>query len=117
MPSRGSAPTQPTPHRCLAEPGDLAGDAAVAGGLREDAPSHAYLNRAAARIDDLGRRLHGLGYVRAREIADCLTAALADLAASHALAEETRAEAAHRAIGRLEGALEHAAAGVLPGAT
>jgi hypothetical protein len=89
----------------------------VAGELREDAHSHTQLNRAAARIDDLGRRLHGLGYVRSREIADCFTAALADLDASHALPEETRAEAVHRAIGRLEGALEHAAAGVLPVAT
>lgn len=90
---------------------------AVAGGLREDARSHAHLNRAAAQIDDLGRRLHGLGYVRAREMADCLTAALADLDASHALPEETRAEAVHRAAGHLEDALEHAAAGVLPVAT
>ncbi|MFL5386842.1 MAG: hypothetical protein ACJ8GN_30485 [Longimicrobiaceae bacterium] len=90
---------------------------AVAGGLREDAHSHTHLNRAASRIDDLGRRLHGLGYVRSREIADCFTAALADLDASHALPEETRAEAVRRAVGRLEGALEHAAAGVLPRAT
>ena len=90
---------------------------AIAGDLRHDAHSHTHLNRAAARIDDLGRRLHGVGYVRSREIADCFTAALADLDASHALPEGTRAEAVRRAIGRLENALEYAADGILPLAT
>ncbi len=86
---------------------------AVVGGLREGAPSHSHLNRAAARIDHLGRRLHGLGYVRGREIAACFTAALDELGASHVLPDEGRAEAVRRAIGHLEAALDHAAAGVL----
>jgi len=85
--------------------------------LGEAGPTHVVLNRAAGAIDQLGRRLHGLGYVRAGEIAACLTAALADLDAAHALPDETRAEAVRRVIRRLESALEHAAAGVLPLAT
>ena len=85
--------------------------------LRDAPPTHVVLNRAAGDIDQLGRRLHGLGYARAREIADCFTAALAELDAAHALPEATRAEAVRRAIGRLEDAREHAAAGVLPSAT
>jgi hypothetical protein len=87
---------------------------AVASGLREDAHSHTHLNRAAARIDQLGRLLHGLGYVRGREIADCFTAALGELSASHGLPDDRRAEAVHRAVRQLEAALDAAAAGVLP---
>ena len=86
----------------------------IANGLREDAPSHPHLNRAAAGIDHQGRRLHGLGYVRGREIADRLTAALGELGAAHDLADEGRAEAVHRAVRELEAALDHAAAGVAP---
>lgn len=86
----------------------------IADGLCHARPTHGVLNRASSAIDQLGRRLHGLGYLRSREIADCFTAALADLDASHALPEETRAAAVRRAIGCLEGAREHAAAGVLP---
>lgn len=85
---------------------------AVADGMREQAPSHAQLNRAEVRIDHLGRQLHGLGLVRSREIAGCLTTALDELSASHALPEEERAEPVHRAVGQLEAALDHAAAGV-----
>ena len=87
---------------------------AVAGGLREDAHSHTHLNRAATRIDHLGRQLHGIGYVRGREIADCFTAALGELSAAHTLTDEKRAEAVHQAVFQLEAALEHAGAGVLP---
>jgi hypothetical protein len=86
----------------------------IARELRGAPPTHLALNRASSGIDQLGRRLHGLGYLRAGEIAACFTAALAHLGASHALPQEARAEAVRRAIGRLEGALEHAAAGVLP---
>lgn len=81
--------------------------------LRAARPRHAALNRASSGIDQLGRRLHGLDFVRAREIADCFTAALAELEASHALPEETRAETVRQAIARLEDALEHAAAGIV----
>ncbi len=84
----------------------------IAHGLREDAPSHAHLNGAAARIDHLGRRLHGLGCVRDREIAGCFTAAIAELDASHGLAEDARGEAVLRAAGQMDAALAHAEEGV-----
>ncbi|HEX2092771.1 MAG TPA: hypothetical protein VHG28_10230 [Longimicrobiaceae bacterium] len=86
----------------------------IASGLRDHAHSHIYLNRASSGIDHLGRQLHGLGYVRDREIADCLTAALGELSASHGLAEEERAEAVHRVICHLDAALAHAEVGVIP---
>jgi len=84
----------------------------IARGLREQAPSHAHLNGAAARIDHLGRLLHGLGCVRDREIAHCFTAAIAELDLSHGLAEDARGEAVGRAAGQLEAALVHAEEGV-----
>ncbi|MET0398181.1 MAG: hypothetical protein ABW277_15375 [Longimicrobiaceae bacterium] len=86
----------------------------VAAGLRDDAPSHTRLNRAEARIDGLGRRLHGFGYVRGQEIADCFTAALRELAGSHALPDGERAEAVDQAVAQLAAAADHAAEGVLP---
>lgn len=87
---------------------------AIASGLREYAHSHTYLNRASSEIDHLGRQLHGLGYVRDREIADCFTAALGELGAAHRLAEEERAEAVRRVACHLDAALAHAEAGVVP---
>lgn len=86
---------------------------AVASGLREYAPSHASLNRASSGIDHLGRQLHGLAFVRDREIADCFTAALGELSASHGLAEEQRAEAVQRAVSHLDAAVAHAEDGEL----
>lgn len=86
----------------------------IARELREHAHSHTHLNRASSGIDHLGRQLHGLGYVRDREIADSFTAALAELSASHGLAEEDRAEAVQRVAGHLDAALGHAEAGVVP---
>lgn len=86
----------------------------IARGLRQDAPSHAHLNGAAARIDHLGRRLHGLGCVRDREIAACFTAAIAELDASHGLDEAARGGAVHRAARQLEAALAYADEGVVP---
>jgi hypothetical protein len=85
---------------------------AIASGLRDDAHSHSHLNRAESRIDHLGRQLHGLGYVRHREIADAFTGALRELAESHALPEQTRAAAVNRAVAHLEAALAAAAEGV-----
>ena len=87
----------------------------IARGLRLDVPSHALVNGAAARIDHLGRRLHGLGCVRDREIAACFTAAIAELDASHGLAEDARGEAVGRAAGQLEAALAFADEGVVAG--
>jgi hypothetical protein len=80
----------------------------IARALRQGVPSHAHLNGAAARIDHLGRRLHGLGCVRDREIAACFTAAIAELDASHGFAEGARGEAVARAAGQMEAALAFA---------
>ena len=87
---------------------------AVARDMSPGGHTHDALNRASSAIDHLGRRLHGFGYVRAGEMADCFTAALADLDAGHGVPEEMRGEAVDRAVGRLEAALQHAGAGFLP---
>lgn len=87
---------------------------ALASGLREHPHSHVHLNRASSGIDHLGRRLHGLGYARDREIAACLSAALGELSAAHGLAEVERAEAVHRVAGHLDAALAHAGEGMVP---
>jgi hypothetical protein len=87
---------------------------AIAAGLREGGCAHPHLNRAEAAIDHLGRQLHGLGYVRGGEIADCFTAALGELSAAHPLPEEERGAPVHRAVVQLEGALDGTAAGILP---
>ena len=84
----------------------------IARALREGVPSHSHVNGAAARIDHLGRRLHGLGCVRDREIATCFTAAIAELDASHGFAEDARGEAVGRAAGQMEAALAFADEGV-----
>ncbi|HET7229012.1 MAG TPA: hypothetical protein VFJ16_03385 [Longimicrobium sp.] len=101
----------------MSEPSSFTGSiTAIASELRGGGHTHTALNRASSKIDHLGRRLHGLGYIRGREIAECFTAALAELHASHALAEEMRGEMVGRAISRLEEAAVHASAGVLPAA-
>ena len=82
--------------------------------LRAAGPTHSALNRASSDIDQLGRRLYGLGYVRAGEIAQCFTTSLAELDAAHAVEEDARAGVVRRVIDRLEEAVEHAAAGILP---
>lgn len=99
----------------MTEPTSFAGQIrGIVSELRAAGPTHSALNRASSGIDQLGRRLYGLGYVRAGEIAQCFTAALADLDASHALPEETRPEAVRQVVDRLEEAVEHAAAGIVP---
>jgi len=82
--------------------------------LRSEPHTHVRVNNAAAGIDNLGRHLHGLGFVRDREIAGCFTAAFGELSASHALAEDARGAAVGGAIRHLEAALLHAEAGLLP---
>lgn len=79
---------------------------ATASELRESAPHHRVLNLAASRIDQLGRQLHGVGFVHDREIADCFTAAIRELHASHLLPQEERAETVGRAAAALDGAVE-----------
>lgn len=86
----------------------------IIGGLREGAPTHARVNGAASAIDHLGRRLHGLGCVRDREIAGCFTAAVGELGACHPLAEEDRRPAVDAAVRHLDDALAHADEGVVP---
>ncbi|HLL84313.1 MAG TPA: hypothetical protein VK420_16740 [Longimicrobium sp.] len=79
--------------------------------LREGAPTHARLNGAAFRIDQLGRQLHGLGLARDREVAHALTAAVRVLGESHELAEDDRAGAVSEAVRHLRAALAHAEEG------
>lgn len=80
---------------------------AIARDLRADPYSHTFLNRAAAKIDQIGRRLHGLGYVRDREIAACLTEAYEQLSASQEVPQVERGVRVQRAIAQMEGALAH----------
>lgn len=87
---------------------------AIIGGLRGGAPTHARVNGAAVDIDHLGRRLHGFGWVRDREIADCFTAAVGELGACHPLPEEERGDAVDAAVRHLDAAISHTDAGVLP---
>ena len=86
----------------------------IIAGLREGRPTHARVNGAAAGIDHLGRRLHGLGCVRDREIAGCFTAAVGELGACHPLPEEDRGAAVDAAVRHLDAALAHAGDGLLP---
>jgi hypothetical protein len=87
---------------------------AVVIGLRGGAPSHARVNGAASEIDQLGRRLHGLSWVRDREIADCFTGAVRELGECHPLPVQDRGAAVDAAVRHLEAALVHSEAGVLP---
>ena len=87
---------------------------AIVAGLREGPPTHPRVNGAAVSIDHLGRRLHGLGCVRDREIADCFTAAVGELGACHPLPEAERGAAVDAAIRHLDAAATHAEEGVLP---
>ncbi|HET7460399.1 MAG TPA: hypothetical protein VFJ82_04090 [Longimicrobium sp.] len=125
LPSQGAPPREAEPGAALAREGTGAASEAssfidalrgIAGELREGGHTHTALNRASSAVDLLGRRLHGLGFARASEIAECFTGVLADLDASHRLPERGRRDAVRRAVGRLEDALEHAAAGVPPSA-
>jgi hypothetical protein len=79
----------------------------IASGLRDDTPSYVNLNRAAGRIDHLGRLLHGLDCVRHREIAACFMAAIGELQASTELPEPTRTSMVARAVSQLEAACVH----------
>lgn len=76
--------------------------------------SRAELNQAAARIDRAGRRLHGLDWLRDREIGGCLSAAVSELHTAPGLAEGVRAEAVRRAVGHLDAALGYADEGMRP---
>ena len=79
--------------------------------LREGAPTHARLNGAAFRIDQLGRQLHGLALARDREVAHALTATVRVLGESHEIDEAARAGAVSEAVRHLRAALAHAEEG------
>lgn len=76
--------------------------------LRASPPTHSQLNRAAVRIDRLGRELHGLALPGDAEIGPRLSAAIATLTAAHSLPEGERAGAVGSAAEELEAALLHA---------
>jgi hypothetical protein len=82
--------------------------------LRERPPQHWLLNRAASDIDQLGRRLHGLGLAHDREIADCFTSAIGELAAAHELPEDRRPETVGRGVAQLDAAVAWLATGAPP---
>jgi hypothetical protein len=86
----------------------------IASGLRDDPPSYAHLNRAAGRIDHLGRRLHGLGCVRHREIAACFMAAIGEIQTSIERPEPARTDGVARAVAQLEAARVHLGEGTTP---
>lgn len=94
-------------------PAFIEGVRAIERFLREDAPSHSVLNRAASHINQLGLKLHGLGFVHDREIADDFTAAIGELGACHALAVDRRAEAVHQVVRHLEEAVRRMQTGGL----
>lgn len=75
--------------------------------LRLEPHSRTGLNNAAARIDHLGRYLHGLGWVRGHEIGGCLTAAVSKLSMARGLPEAGRADAVRTAVLQLETALAY----------
>jgi hypothetical protein len=82
--------------------------------LRLESPSPIGLNRAAARIDHLGRYLHGVGWIRGHEIGGCLTAAVSELSRARGLPETGRAESVRAAVIQLETALAHMDEGLSP---
>lgn len=75
---------------------------AVAGELQREPPSPVHLNQAAVRIDQLGRRLHGLGWTREHEIGTSLTRAVGELSRARGLSEVERTESVREAIRHLE---------------
>ena len=56
------------------------------------------LTRTATRIDQLGRRLHGLDWRRGYEIGGCLTAAVSELNIQHVVPAEVLAEPRPRSL-------------------
>lgn len=84
----------------------------IARELRDGPASISLLNLAASDIDGLGRRLHGIGFVRDQEIAGCLSAAVRGLGEAREIPEPGRATAIDRAVHQLEAAADLAGAGV-----
>jgi hypothetical protein len=87
---------------------------AASGELRLEPHAPVRLNQIAARIDQLGRRVHGLGWTRDHEIGGCLTAAVRELSRARDLPEVERTESVRQAIRELETALTHTDEGLRP---
>ena len=87
---------------------------ALSGELQMEPYTPIRLNQLAARIDHLGRRVHGLGWVRDHEIGACLSAAVGELSEAPGLSGDDRAESVTRAIVALEAALTHMKDGLRP---
>lgn len=86
----------------------------VSSELRLAPVSSTRLNRAAARLDQLGRRVHGAGWVRDHEIGACLTAAVRELSLARGQPEVERDASVRRALAQIESALAHAGQGLRP---
>lgn len=87
---------------------------AVRDELQQEPLSPVRLNHAAARIDHLGRRLHGLAWTRDREIGGCLTAAVGELSRARGLRDAERARSVGQAVRQLDMAVTHAEEGLRP---
>lgn len=71
------------------------------------------LNQTAARIDQLGRRLHGLDWLRGDEIGRCLGGAVRKLTLAQGLTGSSLDDAVRGAVDELNAALRHADEGLL----
>ena len=87
---------------------------AVGTELRVGDLTPARLNHAGVRIDQLGRRVHGLGWVRDHEIGVCLTVAVRELIRARGLADLERAQAVRNSLDQLEIALALSDEGLRP---
>ena len=82
--------------------------------LQVEPHSPVRLNHVADRVDQLGRRLYGLGWVREREIGRCLMAAVSELGLARELPEGGREDSVRQAVLHLQAAIEHAGQGLRP---
>lgn len=82
--------------------------------LRLEPHSPDRLNQVASRIDQLGRRLHGHGWVRDHEIGGCLTAAVSGLTEARDQPEGDRGASVRQVLLQLEAALVHTEEGLRP---
>ena len=87
---------------------------ALSGELETPPHSATELNRFADRLDQLGRRLHGLDWMREHEIGRRLTAAVWELNMARGLAGDASRDSVERAIVQLDAALTFADEGLRP---
>lgn len=86
----------------------------LAGEVRLEHHSPMGLNQLAARIDQLGRRLHGLGWTREHDMGGCLSAAVGELSRARGVPEMERTASVRDAVHQLEAALTHTREGLRP---